>query len=63
VATWPADAESTEMLVRHADEALYEAKRAGRNRVKAYAPPDLRGERVEMDPPGEVTGLLTEAEE
>jgi predicted signal transduction protein with EAL and GGDEF domain len=62
VATWPADAESTEALIRRADEALYEAKRSGRNCVKAFAPPDLSGGRVERDPPNDVEDLLTEAE-
>ncbi|MEF8793115.1 sensor domain-containing diguanylate cyclase [Thiohalorhabdus sp.] len=35
VATFPEDAQSTEDLIRIADTRLYEAKRAGRNRVEA----------------------------
>ncbi len=62
VATWPVDAESIETLLRHADEALYEAKHAGRNRVLVYAPPDLTAPSVEMDPPAEVEELLTEVD-
>ena len=38
VATYPIDADNEEALVRCADQALYTAKRAGRNRVTAYAP-------------------------
>src|SRR5262245_608890 len=36
VATWPGDGDDVDALLRNADAALYEAKRAGRNRVVAY---------------------------
>jgi len=41
VASWPADGSSVEALLRCADEALYEAKRGGRDRVLPYYPPEL----------------------
>jgi len=41
VATWPIDGESIETVLNRADEALYMAKRSGRNRVSAYVPPML----------------------
>jgi diguanylate cyclase (GGDEF)-like protein len=41
VATWPGDGEALEQLLGCADLALYQAKRAGRNRVYAWSTPDL----------------------
>jgi len=38
LATFPADAATADLLVAAADEALYESKRAGRNRVTAVRP-------------------------
>jgi len=36
VAIFPRDGETAEALVRHADEAMYAAKLAGRNQVQHY---------------------------
>ena len=36
VASYPADSESREVLIEHADQALYESKRRGRNRATLY---------------------------
>jgi len=41
VATWPNDGDELDKLIGCADEALYQAKRGGRNRVCAYSPSDL----------------------
>lgn len=41
VASWPGDGEDVDSLLRNADAALYEAKRAGRNRVLAFSAPEL----------------------
>jgi predicted signal transduction protein with EAL and GGDEF domain len=41
VAAWPNDGNDVDALLSCADQALYQAKREGRNRVFAYAPPEL----------------------
>ena len=38
IATYPQDGEDVETLVKHADSALYGAKRLGRNRYQRYQP-------------------------
>jgi hypothetical protein len=40
VATFPVDATHEDELVARADVSLYQAKKAGRDRVVAYEPPD-----------------------
>jgi predicted signal transduction protein with EAL and GGDEF domain len=41
VATWPQDGADVDTILRRADEGLYQAKRAGRNKVVAYAPTNI----------------------
>jgi diguanylate cyclase (GGDEF)-like protein len=63
LAEFPRDAESVEAVIALADSALYEAKRAGRNRVvKGGAPISRRGTRKmkAMDLPPEVDGPTAE---
>ena len=50
VAAFPADAEGAEGMVARADEALYRAKRAGKNRVSLYYKEKRRASRVDAKP-------------
>jgi diguanylate cyclase (GGDEF)-like protein len=62
VATWPTDGRDAATVLARADEALYQAKRAGRDRITAYGPPELalmedsgtELRRSDLIPPGEV---------
>ncbi|MFC5772346.1 GGDEF domain-containing protein [Thauera sinica] len=42
IALYPEHGEDAETLLRHADGALYQAKRAGRGRYRLHAPPAAR---------------------
>jgi diguanylate cyclase (GGDEF)-like protein len=47
VAAFPADGETSELLMAAADSALYSAKKMGRNRVEIYATPEVSETRTE----------------
>jgi diguanylate cyclase (GGDEF)-like protein len=49
IAVWPMDGGDVDTLLRQADEALYTAKRAGRNQVAAWVPTGLSGDPEPVD--------------
>jgi diguanylate cyclase (GGDEF)-like protein len=59
VATLPHDAADADELLKHADAALYAAKRGGRDQTRRYEPADADSGTVER---GEVEALLADPE-
>ncbi|MBD8873622.1 EAL domain-containing protein [Rhodanobacter sp. DHB23] len=49
IAMYPSDGENTDVLLRNADMAMYQAKRSGRNRIHFYAPEYERKAREHLD--------------